>query len=377
VNKITCSLTSEQPTRQAFFWKWIDLQVRQLVVDLAEKILELQMQAQLQAGWNERTEARVGHRNGYYTRRLSSPHGQLSIRVPRSRQGGLDTTVVFNRYQRRIADVSRILRHVYLMGASTRSVAQLSEQIFGGSVSHQTVSRLMRWLDEQLIQWRQEPINAVYPVVYIDGMHVDMVGSDRVVMLVSGQRESGGLEVLGFGVSTGERCKDLLEDIRRRGLEDVRLFVSDGSKPILYALEQVYPLSAWQSCTFHRLSRLRTAIGSTEYRDQMVREAACVFRCESLGAALDVAADWRRRWQQVNPWAVDQFLYGLRDSLSFYDLPKRWWKRVRTNNPMERLIRTLRQRLRPMGCFQNQEAIERAVFGQLLRWQKVKLTHNT
>jgi transposase-like protein len=118
-------------------------------------------------------------------------------------------------------------------------------------------------------------------------------------------------------------------------------------------------------------------IGPTEYRDQMVREAACVFRCDSLGSALDVAAEWRRRWQRVNPWAVDQFLYGLRDSLRFYDLPKRWWKRVRTNNPMERLIRTLRQRLRPMGCFHNPEAIERAVFGQLLRWHKIKLTHNT
>jgi transposase-like protein len=83
-----------------------------------------------------------------------------------------------------------------------------------------------------------------------------------------------------------------------------------------------------------------------------------VFRCESFGAALDVAADWRVRWQRVHPLAADQFLYGLRDSLRFYDLPKHWWKRVRTNNPMERLIRTLRQRLRPMGYFQNEDAIE-------------------
>jgi len=235
----------------------------------------------------------------------------------------------------------------------------------------------MRWLDDQLVRWRNQPIRAVYPVVYIDGMHVDVLGGDRMVMLVVGQRQDGVMEVLGFCVSTGEQCKALLEYLQARGLEDVQLFVSDESGPIRYALEQVYPLASWQSCTFHRLSRLRVAIGPTIYRDQMVGEAACVFRCESLGAGLDTAAAWRVRWERTNPWAVEQFVYGLRDSLRFYELPKRWWKRVRTNNPMERLIRTLRQRLRLMGCFHDESAVERAVFGQLLRWHKIKLTHNT
>jgi len=160
-------------------------------------------------------------------------------------------------------------------------------------------------------------------------------------------------------------------------MEQVSLFVSDDSPAIRSALEQVYPLSAWQHCTFHRLSGLRRTIGPTSYRDRMMAEAGCIFRCESFDAALDVAGSWRQHWQQVNPWAVEKFLYGLRDSLRFYDLPKCWWKRVRTNNPLERLIRALRARLGPMGCFHDEAAINRAVFGQLLRWHKIKLTHNT
>ena len=377
MNKQICSLTREQVNRQETFWKWIDQEVRRLVVGLAEKVLQLQMQYHLQAGWNERTTARCGYRNGYYNRQLSTQHGQLSIKVPRSRQGDFDTTSVFARYQRRVQDVERILRHAYLLGASTRGLTQLAEQIFGGSISHQTISRLMRWVDEQLELWRNQPIEPVYQVVYIDGMHVDMVGSDRTVMLVVGHRKDGVLDVLGFCVSTGEQCTELLEDLRRRGLEDVQLFVGDESVAIGSALERVYPLVSWQHCTFHRLSKLRATIGATDYRDVMVAEAACIFRCESFEAALDVAGAWRRRWQRFSPWAVEQFLYGLRDSLRFYELPKQWWKRVRTNNPLERLIRTLRNRLRPMGCFHDELAIERAVFGQLLRWQKIKLTHNT
>ena len=377
MKKTICSLTSQQAHTQATFWKWIDQQVRQLVVALAEKALQLQMQAHLRAGWNQRTAARRGHRNGCYSRWLSTPHGQLRIRVPRPRQGALDTTVVFDRYQRRIADVERILRHAYLLGTSTRGLAGLAEQIFGGSISHQTISQLMRWLDDQLVQWRRQPIKPVYPVVYIDGMHVDVRGQDRMVMLVIGQRQDSVTEVLGFCVSTGEQCKALLQDLRARGLEDVRLFVSDDSGPIRYAMEEVYPLVSRQSCTFHRLSRLRVTVGHKIYRNQMVREAACVFRCESLGAALDTAAAWRIRWERTAPSAVMQFVHGISDSLMFYELPKRWWKRVRTNNPMERQIRTFRQRLRLMGCFHDESALERAVFGQLLRWHKIKLTHNT
>ena len=377
MNELLRSLTSEHGNRQETFWKFVDHNVRQLVADLAQKILELQLHSQLRAAWNQRTVARCGYRNGYYSRWLTTAHGQLRIRVPRPRQGAVNTKAVFDRYQRRVADVERILRHAYLLGASCRGLASLAEQIFGGSVSHQTISHLMRWLDGMIVKWRRQPVKAVYPVVYVDGMHVDIVGGDRMVMLVMGQRNDGVKEVLGFCVSTGERCKDLLEDLRDRGLEDVRLFVSDESASIRYALQEVYPLASWQSCTFHRLSRLRVMIGHTAYRDQMVAEAACVFRCESIGAAIDTAAAWRLRWQRTAPWAAEQFVHGIKDSLMFYELPKRWWKRVHTNNPMERLIRTLRQRLRPMGCFYDEPAVERAVFGQLLRWHKIKLTHNT
>jgi len=371
------SVPANRVGRQEAFWGWIDQMVRQLVMELAEQVLELAMQAHVGAGWNERSERRRARRNGHYRRRLTTPQGALEVKVPRCRVGGIDRSMIFDRYQRRIADVERILRHAYLLGASTRGVAELAEQLFGGHLSHQTVSKLLRWLDGQLAGWREQPIQPVYKVVYIDGMHVDVLGGDRMVMLVSGQREDGQLEVLGFCVSTGEQCTPLLAELRRRGLEGVELFISDGSGAIRSALEQVYPEVPWQHCTFHRLSALRANVGPTDFRDGMVAEAACIFRCPSRQAAVDAAVAWARRWKPTAGWAVHQFMTDLRDSLRFYNLPEDCWRRARTNNPLERLIRTLRMRLRPMGCFHDQSAVERAIFGQLLRWHKIKLTHNT
>jgi transposase-like protein len=329
--------------------------------------MEWEQEAHLGASWNQRTDVRRGYRNGYRPRQLGTPYGSLQVKVPRCREGGLDCSELFDRYQRRIRDVDRILLHTYLLGASTRGTAELAEQIFGGQLSHQTVSQLTRWLEEQLEAWRRQPIEPVYPVVYIDGMHVNVRGGDRTVMLVAADRGEGTMEVLGFCLSRGEQCRALLQNLRDRGLEKVEMFVSDESLAIRSALQEVYPEVTWQHCTFHRLSALRQSVGPTEYRDLMLAEAACVFRCPSQRAAVDATVSWARRWNPVNSGAVAKFLEDLEDSLMFYSLPAEKWHRVRTNNPLERLIRTLRMRLDSMGCFHDEPAVERAIFGQLAR----------
>ena len=363
--------------RQETFWTWMDSMAKRLVTEVAEKVLELELDQYLGAGWNRRVEARRGYRNGHYLRRLTTPYGPVQLKVPRCRHGGFDPSIIFGRYQRRVADVDRILRHAYLLGCSSRGTARLAEQIFGSSISHQTISMLTRWLDGQLAAWRNQPIRPVYRVVYIDAMHLDVVGGDRMVMLASGARFDGGTDVLGFSLAAGERCVGLLKDLRRRGLQGVEMFVSDESAPIRHALQEVYPEVSWQSCTFHKLQALRTNIGSTDFRSQMTAEASNIFRRPSMPAARDAAVAWAKRWKPSAPWAVQCFIEGLANSLTFYMLPKTWWTRTRTNNPLERLIETLRMRLTPMRCFHDENAIERAVFGQLLRWHKIKLTHNT
>lgn len=357
---------ADRPARQEAFWNFIDQRIHRMIADLIGAALKIEQEVHLAAGWNERSGDRRGYRNGSYSRRLMTPHGPVKVAVPRCRDGGLDCGVVFDRYQRRVADVDRILRHAYLLGASTRGTSRLGEQIFGDTLSHQTISRLMRWLDDRIAEWRRQPIEPAYKVVYVDGMHVNVLGQDRMVMLVAGQTDlDDSLEVLGFCVSTGEQCLELLADLRRRGLEGMDLVVSDQSGAIRSALERVWPEVSWQHCTFHRLQALKATIGPTAYRDLMVAEAGCIFRCPSRQAAGDAARAWATRWGSVDRWAVQQFMNGLEDSLMFYELPKLWWKRVRTNNPLERLIETLRMRLRPMGCFHDPPAVERAVFGQL------------
>jgi transposase-like protein len=126
MNKQVSSLTNEQANLQEVFWAWISKSVRQMVADLAQKALELIRDSHLNAGWNQRSADRRGYRNGYYLRQLTTSHGVVNLRVPRCRIGGLDTKAVFERYQRRVKDIERILRHAYLLGCATRGLAAIS-----------------------------------------------------------------------------------------------------------------------------------------------------------------------------------------------------------------------------------------------------------
>jgi len=373
--------TTVAPARrelQEAFWTVVDREVARMTTALIEAGLREQQALAVGADWHQRSDARVGFRNGFYTRAITTPHGHLTIRVPRLREGRLDTSFVFDRYQRRHADIDRVLRHVFLTGASTRDAATLAEQLWGSSLSHQAVSRMTRVLDDALQAYRQGPIQPVYPVVQIDGLYVTVDGVKHVLMLVVGLREDGVRHVLDFSLGLGEDCRDLLWDLRRRGLEGVQLFVSDDAGTVESAVREVYPEVPWQTCVWHRLVRLWELLGPKDYRGPLVREAARIFRCASREVAGQVAQSWARRWQTWEPELVRWFMNGLEDGLSFHHLPQRWWPRARTTSLTERLIRTLRMRLNLMGAFANPHAALRALFGQLLRWHLVpRITQTT
>jgi transposase-like protein len=311
------SVASGPQAMQEVFWGWIGRKVQSFVAEVLQHVLLGQQQQRIGVQWNGRGGHRRGWRNGFYLRRLLTPHGPLQVKIPRCRQGGTDCSAIFDRYQRRLADVDRILRHAYLLGSSTRATAELAEQVFGGTLSHQTVSQLTRWLDEQLAAWRMREIEPVYKVLFIDGMHVNVQGGDLNVMIVMGLTHAGQKEVLGFAANRGEACRELLWDLRKRGLDGVELIVSDEGAAIRSAIAEVFPEVSWQHCTFHRLQGLWKDVGDKAYRREMVKEASNIFRCPTKLAAVDQACKWASQWRDCEPWAVQRFVSDIGDSLIF------------------------------------------------------------
>ncbi len=236
---------------------WIEGQVRAAVKVVLEEILEAEIAAHLGAAPGERTEGREGYRNGSYTRGLVSRVGALEITVPRDREGSFRPGV-FERYRRMESPLEEALLRAYLEGISTRRVGDIAEALSGEGLSASTVSRLNGRLSEQLQEWRERPLSGAYPYLYLDGISLRVRwggASERVSVLVAiGVTQEGFREVLACGAGfreSEESWRGLLRRLSERGLQGVRLVISDAGAGLKAAMADFLPRALWQRCSVH------------------------------------------------------------------------------------------------------------------------------
>ena len=148
---------------------WVDGQVKNAVEDVLNEIMEAEAKALAGAEANERTDARKDYRNGHRKRKLQTRVGEVEMNVPRLRSV-LFTTAAVERYRRRESSIEEALIEMYLAGVSTRRVSDVTEALFGASVSPSAMSDLNKKVYDRLDEWRKRPLQKKYPYVYLDGM---------------------------------------------------------------------------------------------------------------------------------------------------------------------------------------------------------------
>lgn len=218
-----------------------------MVEQVLQQVLESEFTAHVGAGRHERTEGRRGYRNGSYERDVVTRVGRVTLRMPRDRAGQFSTEL-FASYQRSERAFLLALLEMYVQGVSTRKVGQITEALCGVSVSKDQVSDLMAGLDPALAAWRNRPVQAHYPYVYVDGTYDKVRQEGRVVsmaaLLVLGVNPDGGRELLSAAVVHEENEADYLELLRGlkvRGLERVDLFIGDDHAGLKAALAREFP----------------------------------------------------------------------------------------------------------------------------------------
>jgi transposase-like protein len=235
---------------QAEFHEWLYQLIRAPTGLVLEAVMRQELNDFLNALPGERTEERRGYRNGYYERDLVTGIGKLeAVQVPRDRAGGFETKV-FEQYQGNDTAVNAAITEMFLKGVSTGKVAAVTEKLMGVSPSASTVSRLAHNLEAECEGWRNRPLQAHYPVIYLDGVYFPIVHegkADQTALLVAlGVREDGTKEVLAVEVG-GEESEaswtELLQNLKKRGVEQIDLVVTDGDAGLISALGKNFPQS--------------------------------------------------------------------------------------------------------------------------------------
>ena len=336
--------------------------IRGTVEETLNGLLDAEADRICGAGRYSRSSTRVDTRAGHYQRKLSTRAGEVTLKVPKLRKLPFETAII-ERYKRRESSVEEALVEMYLAGVSVRRVESITEVLWGSRVSPGTISNLNRKIYDQIESWRNRPLQGTYPYIFLDGIWLKMSWGGEVqsvsVLVALGVDEEGYRDVLGVALGCredGESWRSFLRHLKERGLSGVRLVTSDKALGLVEVLGEFFPEALWQRCVVHFERNVLKDIPRNQMEpvSRMLRAVyAQESREEARTKAKAVAAQLRERKLASAARTLER---GIDETLSYYAFPGSHWRKIRTNNTLERLNREIRRRTNVVGSFPDGQA---------------------
>jgi transposase-like protein len=332
------------------------------VEETLNAMLEAEAERLCNASRYERTQARQDTRAGSYRRKLHTQAGEVTLRVPKLRQQTFETAII-ERYRRRESSVEEALIEMYLAGVSVRRVEDITEALWGTRVSPSTVSNLNKKIYASIEGWRMRPIEGEHPYLYLDGMVLKRSWAGEVrnvsLLVATSVNEQGYREVLGIcegGKEDAASWLAFLKHLKERGLKGVRLIISDACLGLIEAAGEVFPQAAWQRCVVHWYRNAFSHVPRAKMREVALMLKAIHAQESRRAAQAKVAAVVvelkRLKLGKLAEWITTT----AAETLAYMAFPSEHWRRIRTNNPLERIIREIRRRTRVVGAFPDGES---------------------
>ena len=358
----------------------------ELIPELArfglQGLIEMEVAAVLGADRHERTEERLGYRNGYRPRKLTTQVGDIEPRIPKLRTGSYLPSVLDPR--RRVDKaLYAVIMEAYINGVSTRKVDALVEALGSQSgISKSQVSRICQEIDQQVQAFLSRPLESnSYAYVYLDATYLKgrlgkaLQVCSRAVVVAMGVNADGRRELLGIKVGDSETeafWVQFISQLKERGLSGVKLVVSDAHVGLTKAIQRQLQGCVWQRCRVHFARNLLQRVPKA-HQDMVTAALRSVF-------AQETAAEIEARWDDLAASLAERFpnaaalMYEAReDVLAFRHFPQAHWRKIWSTNLLERVNEEIKRRTRVVGIFPNDAAITRLVGAVLLEqdehWQ--------
>ncbi|KAA5602338.1 IS256 family transposase [Roseospira marina] len=331
--------------------------VRGTVEEALNAMLDAEADRLCGAARYERSESRRDTRAGCYERALHTKAGEVTLKVPKLRRQTFETAII-ERYRRRESSVEEALIEMYLAGVSVRRVEDITEALWGTRVSPSTVSSLNRKIYAKIDEWRHRPIEGDHPYLYLDGIVMKRTWAGEVrnvsLLVASAVNAEGYREILGICEGAKEDKSGwsaFLRHLVDRGLSGVQLVISDACRGLVESVAEFLPETLWQRCMVHFYRNVFSHVPAMKVRE-VAHMLKAIHAQESRQAAQEkaeaVEADLRR---QKLTRAAELVAEHIGETLTYYAFPDVHWAKIRTNNPLERIMKEIRRRTRVVGAF--------------------------
>jgi transposase-like protein len=320
-------------------------------------MLEAEADRLCQAKRYERSSERASTRAGHYERKLHTKAGEVTLQMPKLRSVPFETAII-ERYRRRESSVEEALIEMYLAGVSVRRVEDITEALWGTRVSPSTVSKLNEKIYAKIDAWRTRPLTTSYPYVFLDGIWLKRSWGGEVrnvaILVAIAVAEDGFREVIG-AVEGAKEDKEswglFLRHLKERGLKGVRLIISDKCLGLVEALGDSFPDARWQRCVVHFYRNVFSVVPRGRIREVAAMLKAIHAQEDRREAMAKAQVVVKKLALMKLKKAADTVQEGVAETVSYYEFPREHWRNVKTNNPLERILREVRRRTRVVGAF--------------------------
>jgi putative transposase len=346
------------------------------VLEVVEVLLDAELTAVVGSGPYERSEARQGYRHGAERRRLTTEYGPVEVAVPRARLHQPDGSTtefqgrVLPRYSRRTRQVDEAILGAYLAGANTRRIHKALEPLLGGAnLSKSAVSRLVGRLKELFARWDSRDLsNERFAILYLDAKNLKVRLARRVVtapvLVALGVAPDGRKQLVALRLAVRETAaswRELAEDLKRRGLAEPLLIVSDGHPGLVKAIE-LWPGSGVQRCAVHKLRNLLAHCPKHAHAELQRDYHRIIYATDAM-AARQTYETFVAKWRRLCPAVAKSLEEAGHTLLTFYQWPRAMWRSLRSTNTIENLNREFERRTKTQASFSTEEAAVTLLYG--------------
>ncbi|GMA45874.1 IS256 family transposase [Tetragenococcus muriaticus] len=301
-------------------------------------------------------------RNGAYQRTIKTEYGELSLEIPRDRNGEFKQQTLPT-YKRSNDTLETTIIHLFENGVTMSEIAQLIEKMYGHHYTPQTISNMTKALTEEVQAFKTRALHQEYVAVFMDATYIPLkrqTVAKEAVYIAIGIREDGTKEVLGYTIAPTESLaiwEELLQDIHARGVQDVLLFITDGLKGMKEKIHQIYPQAQYQHCCVHVSRNLAHKVRVKD-RKEICEDFKTVYQASTKEEALRCLTYMTDKWQKAYPKMM-QSLLANQDLLTFYEFPPSIRRTLYSTNLIESFNKQIKKYSHRKEQFQNEESLER------------------
>lgn len=346
---------------------------KELLQSIVNASLEGEMDHHLM---EERSKGEKNRRNGRDTKYVKSKVGTLEIEPPRDRNSTFEPTIVKKRQRELNTGFDEIIMALYAKGNSVDEIHRLLRELYGVECSPSAISVITERIWPEIIEWQQRPLEPCYSLVYLDGMHfrvkVDGKFEDRCVYSIYAIDTQGNRDVLGIYLSETESSGEwgmILEDLKRRGVEDILIISIDGLTGFKQAIEHVFPRTLVQRCIVHKI---RNSVRFVPDKDKkkLCSDLRKVYTAANKDQAYTVLKAFRVKWGRHGERIADSWEKDWEELMNFMNFGQNIRRMMYTTNPVEALHRIIRKTTKGKGAWISERALTKQLYLILTRNEK-------